>query len=124
MVYAAPSLRLFLLSSLSRFRFEFFDMSASSLAEVSAARGGLEGGEGNPELTSGIPLCPAGAGSGVMKASETGRSVYDVATGEHHGLTTNSLAMTITGTVTVVFTGRHFFGDLPRLRFLEELRWS
>ena len=33
-------------------------MSASSLAEVSAARGGLEGGEGSPELTSGIPLCP------------------------------------------------------------------
>lgn len=35
-----------------------FLMSASSLAEVSAARGGLEGGEGNPEPTSGIPLCP------------------------------------------------------------------
>jgi len=33
-------------------------MSASSLADVSAARGGLEGGDGNPELTSGIPLSP------------------------------------------------------------------
>lgn len=93
-------------------------MSASSLAEVSAARGGLEGGDGSPELTSGIPLCPAGAGSGVMKASEVGRSVYDVATGEHCGLTTGSLAMTITTTMTVGFTGSHFFGGLPRLRFV------
>lgn len=57
MWYAAPSLRLFLMPSLSRFLVGFL-MSASSLAEVSAARGGLDGGEGIPEATSGIPLCP------------------------------------------------------------------
>lgn len=28
------------------------------MAAVSAASGGLDGGDGNPELTSGIPLCP------------------------------------------------------------------
>lgn len=92
-------------------------MSASSLAEVNAARGGDDGGDISPELTSGIPLCPAGEGSGVMEASEAGRSVYGVAAGEHCGLTTDSLAMTST-TMTVVFTGSHFFGGLPRLRLL------
>lgn len=89
-------------------------MSASSLAEVKAARGGLDGGDGNPEEpTSGIPLCPctvvsrqlrvrgegtrtAGAGSGVMEAGETGRGVYDVRTGEDAGLAAYELAIAIT----------------------------
>ena len=123
-------------------------MSASSLAEVRAARGGLDGGEGIPERTSGIPLCPwrkidvsmdylisgsllqwkrgqrrtgpgkhtAGAGSGVMEASEAGRHIYDVGTGEDSSLTTSSLAMTITTTMAVVIIGSHCFGELPRLR--------
>ena len=57
MWYAAPSLRLFLLPSVSRFLVLDFEMSASSLAEVRAARGGEDGGEGIPELiASGIPL--------------------------------------------------------------------
>lgn len=54
-----------------------------------------------------------------MEASEAGRSVYDVAAGEHCSLTTDSLAMAITTTMTVVFTGSHFFGGLPRLRIGE-----
>jgi len=33
-------------------------MSAISLEEVRAARGGLDGGDGIPETASGIPLCP------------------------------------------------------------------
>jgi len=120
MVYAAPSLRLFLLPSLSRFRFGFLEVSARALAEVSAARGGDDGGEGSPELTSGIPLCPAGAGSGVMESREIRRVVYDIAAGEHRCLLSDSLAMTITTTMTVVFlTGSHCFVGLPRLRFLK-----
>ena len=57
-----------------------------------------------------------------MEAREAGRSVYDVAAGEHCSLTADSLAMTIT-TMTVVFGGRHFFGGLPQLRFLR-FRWG
>jgi len=80
-------------------------MSASSLAEVMAARGGLDGGEGSPWSlrTSGTPLGPAGAGSGVMEASETRRGIYNVGRGENVGLASNNLAMAITTTVIVVF---------------------
>lgn len=45
-----------------------------------AARGGLSGGEGIPELTSGMPLDQAGARSGVMKALDSrGAGVYGIA---------------------------------------------
>lgn len=116
MLNAAPSLRLFLLPSNSRFLFVFLEMSASSLADVSAARGGLEGGDsqGFPR-TSGKPLCPAGAGSGVMKSSQTRRGIDYVAAGEDVGLTDLAIAIT-TITMTVGFTGRHCFQFLPRLR--------
>jgi len=90
-------------------------MSASSLAEVSAARGGLDGGEGIPEATSGIPLCPAGAGSGVMEAGESRSAVNAVCGGENADLAAYILAVTIT-TMTLSFTGRHFDVSLPRLR--------
>lgn len=116
MWYAAPSLRPVLLPSLSRFRVWFLEMSASSLAEVSAARGGLDGGDEIPELTSGIPLCPAGAGSGVVETGERRRAVDDVRRGENVGLTAYTLALTITTTMTLVFTGSHWDGFLPRLR--------
>ncbi len=54
MTYAAPSLRLFLRPSLSHILVLVLGVSASSLADVSAARGGLDGGEGSPlEGTSG-----------------------------------------------------------------------
>jgi hypothetical protein len=80
MWYAAPSLRLFLLlpSVASRFLVVLdFEMSASSLAEVRAARGGLDGGEGIPWIprTSGKPPCPAGPGSGVVESGQTRGSV-------------------------------------------------
>jgi hypothetical protein len=52
-----------------------------------------------------------------MEAGETGRSVYDVAAGEHCSLVADSLAMTII-TMIVVSTGSHVFGGLPRLRFI------
>ena len=78
MVYAAPSLRLLRLISLSYCRFGFLAISASSLADVRAARGGLDGGVRYPEPTSGIPLGPAGAGSGVMEACEARGVVDDV----------------------------------------------
>jgi hypothetical protein len=53
------------------------------LDEVSAARGGLVGGEGTPEVgTSGIPLRPCDPGSAVVEAFEVGGRVDDVAGGK------------------------------------------
>jgi hypothetical protein len=79
-------------------------MSASSLAEVSAARGGLDGGEGIPWIprTSGKPQCPAGPGSGVVEACETSRGVDAVGRGEAY-----ALAVAITATIIVIFAGSH-----------------
>ena len=113
MVYAAPLL--FLLPWLSRRVLE----SAISLAEVKAARGGLDGGDGRLQPSSGAPLCLVREGR-VSPGRKVGRAggVYDVATGEHGRLTADSLAMTIT-TLIVGFIGSHFFEGLPRLRFLE-----
>ena len=93
------------------------EMSASSLADVRAARGGLDGGEGSPWIqpTSGKPLCPAGTGSGVMEALQTGRVVDTVGRGENAG-GTYTLALAITTTMVVIFAGRHCFRFLPRLR--------
>ena len=71
----------------------------------------------------------ASEGSGVMEACEAGRSVYDIAAGEHCSLTADSLALTII-TTAVVFTRRHFFGGLPQLRMLvvskgfEKVLWT
>lgn len=48
--------------------------------EVNAARGGLVGGEGRPEVgTSGIPLRPCSPGSAVVDALELGSRVDNVA---------------------------------------------
>jgi hypothetical protein len=47
--------------------------------------------------------------------------VYAISTGENIGLASNTLAITITRTMTVVFTGRHFDKALPRLRREMEL---
>jgi len=97
MVYAAPSLQLFLLPSLSRFLDELvLEMNASSLAEVRAARGGLDSGEGIPEgfpRTSGKPLHPAGPGSAVVKARQLGRRIDDVAAGKDIGLTSDNMVV-------------------------------
>jgi len=57
----------------------------SSIA-VLAASGGLEGGEGIPELTSGTPLCPACTGSGVMEAFQgLGLGIDGIAAGSNVG---------------------------------------
>lgn len=59
----------------------------------------------------------AGAGSGVMEPGETRRGIYNVGRGENVGLSDDILAIAITTTtMTVVFTGRHIVGLLPRLR--------
>lgn len=81
--------------------------SASSLAEVSAARGGLEGGDGYPEPTSGIPLGPAGPGSGVVEARKASRRINAVGGGENVGLGYIPAITITTGMTTVVFTGSH-----------------
>lgn len=48
--------------------------------EFNAARGGLVGGEGIPEVgTSGIPLRPCNPGSAVVDALELGSRVNNVA---------------------------------------------
>jgi hypothetical protein len=57
----------------------------------------------------------AGPGSGVMEACEAESQVDDIAAGEDVGLRAYNLAMAITSTLTVVFTGSHC-GGLPRLR--------
>lgn len=105
-----------------------------------AARGGLRGGEGIPELTSGIPLCPycivsissaapqlwqgreghtAGAGRGVVETLQKRRARIDsVAAGQDgraslHGRVAVGLVMTIT--VVFVAVGFRHCGKLPRL---------
>jgi len=95
-------------------------MSASSLAFVKAARGGLDGGDSQGfSRASGIPLCPAGAGSGVMESLDHRRGVDGVAAGEDIDRTADDLAITITTTtITLVFTGRHCNSVLPRLRWV------
>lgn len=50
--------------------------------ECLAARGGLEGGDGIPELTSGTPLGPGNPRSGVVEALKArSRRVYGIAAG-------------------------------------------
>ena len=63
----------------------------------------------------------AGAGSGVMKSSQTGRRIDNIAAGEDVGLTTDNLAIAITTTMTIIFTGSHCCRILPRLRWLSNL---
>lgn len=72
-----------------------------------AARGGLGGGEGIPEPTSGIPLGPASPRSGVVEAVKRRRSgVHNIGTGVHIG---SRPVAAITTTTTASFTGhRHF----------------
>jgi hypothetical protein len=70
---------------------------ASSFDEVIAARGGLDGGEGNPEMgTSGIPLGPCSQGSAVVEALERAGGVDDIAGGENVGLAGHVLAVITT----------------------------
>lgn len=89
----------------------------SSLVEVIAARGGLDGGDGRPEIgTSGIPLGPCSPGSAVVEALQRGRRVDEVATGEDINLTGYCLAVvTTTTTVIIVFHWRHFCRSNPGL---------
>jgi hypothetical protein len=122
MRYAAPPLLLLFLPSDSRFLVPELlgsEMSASSLADVRAARGGLDGGEGIPEIprTSGKPQCPAGPGSGVVEARETSRGVDAVGRGENAGGAAYALAIAITTIMIVVFAGSHCCRFLPRLRW-------
>jgi hypothetical protein len=73
------------------------------LVEVIAARGGLDGGDGNPvEGTSGIPLCPCGKGRAVQEALEAPCGIDHVAAGEDvgsNGVGNSVLAMITTGIV-------------------------
>jgi hypothetical protein len=82
---------------------------ANSLEEVNAARGGLEGGDGSPEMgTSGIPLSPGSPGSAVVETLQRGRRVNEVATGEDIDLVSNDLAVVTTTTgITVLSHWRH-----------------
>lgn len=97
MVCAAPSLRPLGRPSNSRLRDLFFEISASSLADVKAARGGLDGGEGMPEEgTSGIPLCPVRPGSGVVESLQHRRTIDNVSGGEDNRISAGHLAATIT----------------------------
>ena len=73
------------------------------MAELSAARGGLVGGEGRPEEgTSGIPLGPGGPGSAVVEALEGGNRVDKVAGGKDVDLVDSVLAV-----ITTPITGLH-----------------
>lgn len=65
----------------------------------------------------GVRKRTASAGSGVVEASETRRGVYAVGRGENVGWASDNLAIAITTTMIVVFTGRHCVGFLPRLRW-------
>ena len=106
MVYAAPSLRFLDLPRAPRFIDEW-SINANSLADVKAARGGLDGGDMDPERTSGIPLCPASTGSGVMESGKTSGTINDIAAGEDVGLSANYLTATITITTAVFHTLSH-----------------
>lgn len=58
-----------------------------------------------------------GVGMTVLtESAEAGRRVYAISAGENIGSTSNTLAIAITRTMTLVFTGRHSEGILPRLR--------
>lgn len=107
-------------------RFLLLGRRASSLDEVSAARGGLVGGEGRPEEgTSGIPLGPCkesatcdgfderrrertcNPGSAVVEALEVGDRVDDVARGKDIDLLGNGLAVITTVIQILGFHWRH-----------------
>lgn len=65
--------------------------------EVSAAKGGLNGGDGSPEVwTSGIPLRPCDPRSAVVEALEVGGRVDHVARGKDVDLGGNALAVVTT----------------------------
>lgn len=84
---------------------------ASSLDEVSAARGGLVGGDGIPdEGTSGIPLGPCNPGSAVVDALELGGGGVDnVARGKDIDLLVNALAVITTVIIGLGFHWRHCY---------------
>lgn len=72
--------------------------------EFNAARGGLVGGEGRPEVgTSGIPLGPCSPGSAVVDALELGGGIDNVAGGKdvHPG---SSVLAVITTTLETLVT--------------------
>lgn len=79
MVYAAPPLRALPMLSVI--------VCLVAAEACLAARGGLCGGDGIPELTSGTPIDPASPRSGVMEALN-GRSggVHDIAAGPDIGV--------------------------------------
>lgn len=100
MLYAAPPLR-------TRPPFDSLDI-------LWAARGGLGGGDGIPELTSGTPLGPASPRSGVVEALERrGGSVYDV--GASADIGGRAVATITTTTTTASFVGDRHCSVLPRL---------
>lgn len=84
-------------------RFLLLGRRASSFDEVSAARGGLVGGEGRPEEgTSGIPLGPGNPGSAVVEALEADSGINNVARGKDVDLLENDLAVVTTTIITFV----------------------
>ena len=63
------------------------------MEELSAARGGLVGGDGSPEEgTSGIPLRPCDPRSAVVDAAKVGLVIDDVAGGEDINSVSSALA--------------------------------
>lgn len=80
------------------------------MVAVSAARGGLDGGDGSPvEGTSGIPLGSCEIRRAVMEAFQIGSArVDDVAAGEDIDLAINVLAIITTMMIVFcLFHGRH-----------------
>ena len=106
MVYAAPPLR------------ALAPAFMLMLGLFLAARGGLEGGDGDPEPTSGPPLDPGGPRSAVVeaghaRAAEAGGVAGSAGLSARRGVRADA---TITTTTTVAFHGnRHCFG-MPQLR--------
>jgi len=96
MVYAAPPLRA---------------LPPWAVDAFLAARGGLEGGDGIPELTSGTPPGPGRRGSGVMEAVKAGSSgVYGVAASADIARGRVRMNATITThTTTASFRHRHCY---------------
>lgn len=112
-------------------RFFCLGRRASSLDEVNAARGGLDGGDGRPEVgTSGIPLRPCASksvrgtkganecplrpgllhtcnpGSAVVHTLEVGGRVDDIAGGKDIDPGENVLAISTT-VIALIHHGRH-----------------
>lgn len=101
MVYAAPPLR-----ARPPLRIDISEVELLAADVCLAARGGLSGGEGIPELASGTPINPASPGSRVMEALDNrGARVHSIAAGADIGVHGVVVLFVVTTTITVTITG-------------------